>query len=471
MRLVLLLLFALVFAGCAHHRTPPIQFPPGDVGNTLHEFYTATDPEKSLTALSELKTPADRAAATPALLAIIDENRAPRSLQAAYFLSEWDPHLAATAPEFHRLLPAVLRGLDASNYNYHAHWSAISSTFLLSRMGPDAITSSRPALAKRFLAPAAHRIEGESPECWTRFVLSGMLILCGADAVPTFIQGLDHSDPWVRRCSADGLAAAGNLAEHKISVEGFPYFTPEQVDAARSAARQALPKLNAQLNAHDSTVMHEACRAFAALAGPADANPRLIDRLLALLADSEDHDRGESIEALAALHPAATPQLLRLARADNDARTAGARKVLVLIGAPVVPDLIALLADEKPFPLGRLVPLLQEMGDAALPALNAALRTDPNPLVRQRALYCYRLNYQYSVQEVKRFLPLDETDQNLKAHRIDIIATHAPAAAIALPALDELVKSAPDANVRTHAQSAAEKIRQQQLPPPPDTAP
>jgi len=258
--LVFVLLLAALSACSRHAAQPtPIVYPATPAGDALRAFYTKAEEKvgeeggtfgdfRVLMRSEETMTAEDKDALKSTMLAIIGQDDSPRALMIAYMLTEWDPAIAATAPEFRHLLPALVKGLESPNDERSTEWSAIASAQVLAGMGPVAVRPVRNAIVKRFLAPAPpneNPIQGESGECWTRYILGHLLGLIDETSIAALAKGLDHEDRVVRSCAFEGIVAVANpkimksLEEEDKDRVGWRLSPEHKAVLLRAAGKQA----------------------------------------------------------------------------------------------------------------------------------------------------------------------------------------------------------------------------------------
>ncbi len=460
---LLALLLPLALPACAHHAI--VTYPATPDGKNLRLVYTAPhlkDVGDAISALQQMRDSATRDALKPAMLAIIAQDDSLNALTIALILSEWDPHLAATAPEFHHLIPALARGLRNGNDeqfdNYPTRINAVGATFLLARMSRDAAWPIRKDMYYAFDAPVKSPIKGESADCWTRYILVQMLPCFGEDAVPALICGVDHHDAWVRQCAFEALS----MTQPIPYAEGWQ-IPADQLAAKSPSARAALPKLATYLWDADAKVRSKAAAAVGAVATLETLTPQVHDRLLELFKEADPY--GGVRSAIVSLHPVYMPFLLKTITTLDAPHRLAAAEVLVRVGRPAVPELIAALADDTYYAApgndyrDSIHGILNQIGPAAIPDLNQAAASAANPLIRERAGLCLNENISNARKTIDNMIPeLNNPNAGNRLDSIRRLLPYAPYAANALPALQRLAVDDPDRQVRAAAAAAIEKI-------------
>jgi len=239
--------FLILLTACSQS----MLYPSTPAGDALRSYYRDPNkkPDLDYQALYDKKKfpPADRAALERAMLAIIRRDHSERALSVAHLLAEWNPGLAATAPEFRRLLPAIAEGLDVSDADprvLNHQWSPIISIELLGYMGPEAARPYAGTIARRLNTPVTHPIVAESEECWTRFGLAHLLCFLGTDGVPGLAQALKHPDPFIRQMAMRGIQDTFEPGlERNLDEKTSPWFSPHWLAITRIQLQALAPNL------------------------------------------------------------------------------------------------------------------------------------------------------------------------------------------------------------------------------------
>ena len=365
MRCVLLVV-VMVLAGCAGRagdieyglmpKLPAVRaitYPAGESGEMLRKLVRGDVAERSKAHafFSGIKDPQQRAALTPHLLAVVDHGGYAGLWTARILVGfdGWDFSLAH-GPEFVRLLPDLVRGLDMPNGpsdpQRPTEWAAGLSANVLVSMG-SAAEPARRAIERRFLALGTREIEPESGECWTRFWLGGALGQMGEKGARSLAKGLDHPDRIVRETALSMLGSYGD-----------------------AAMRGVLPRIVEVLWSEREGERMQAAWVICGIGTAEDASPRLVERLWEL--GSKGQNTGTYGAALGAMHPVTTTRLLAELDAGRAPVGSVGRHGLERIGKPVVPAIIERLTSADARVRGQAADLLNDLRPADIPALVAA---------------------------------------------------------------------------------------------------
>ena len=275
-RACLRLLLVFCLSACTQHAV--VAYPATSAGETLRQFYEAPDAKllEFSRPLYEMQDHAVRDSLKPAMLSIVARDDSIKGFCIANILYDWDRDLLATAVEFRHLAPALAQGLRNGNYlpMDPPRASAVTSTLLLWSMNREAAFPIRRDMYACFNAPLRTPIEGESNDCYTRYLLALMIPTFGEEGIAQVARGLDNPDSLMRAFALNGLTETGSLSLPK----GWA-ISEQQLAAQRASARRYLPRIIELVSDQDGQVIKAAQEALAMVVQPSDVTPQLIPKL------------------------------------------------------------------------------------------------------------------------------------------------------------------------------------------------
>ena len=284
-RVCLWLLLVFCLSACTQHVV--VAYPATSAGETLRRFYEAPDAklQEFSRPLYDIQDHAVRDSLKPAMLSIIARDDSIKGFCIANILYDWDRDLLATAVEFRHLAPALAQGLRNGNYlpMDPPRASAVASTLMLGCMNREAAYPIRRDMYACFNAPLRTPIEGESNDCYTRYLLALMIPTFGEEGIAQVARGLDNRDPLMRAFALNGLTGTGSLSLTK----GWA-ISEQQLAAQRASARRYLPRIIELVSDKNGQVTQAALEALVVVVKPSDATSQLIAKLRNLAENDAD---------------------------------------------------------------------------------------------------------------------------------------------------------------------------------------